>query len=101
MPEIDDATTQRVKDVEAEGKRRYGDAAWGDYVKAIGRANPNGIPQDVLRATLAQPDAEAAFAQAGRECLVAAATNGDHDAEAAYSQIRAAERKAYRERKGR
>jgi hypothetical protein len=101
MPDIDDATAQRLKDIETEGKRRFGDATWANYVRAIGRANPNGIPQDVLRATLSQSNAEDVFAEAGRHCLMDAASNGDNESERAYSEIRAAERKAFRERRGR
>jgi hypothetical protein len=99
--EIDDALARRVQNVEADGKRRYGDDAWQNYMAAIHRANPRGIDPGVVQATLNTPDPASAFATAGRECLIREASDGDAEAEATYSKIREEERRSYRERKGR
>jgi hypothetical protein len=90
-PDFDD----RVKEVEAEGKDRYGDN-WPRLIGALGRRNPGGISPDAMRQTLAQPHAVELLAAAGRDSLLDAASNGDRDAEKTYAAIREEEREAHR-----
>jgi hypothetical protein len=101
MADVDEALMRRAQDVEAEGKRRFGDDPWRHYIGAIGRANPRGVDVGVVKATLAQDDPAGTFARAGREALITEASDGNSEAEEIYSKIRGEERRAYRERKGR
>ena len=101
----DDALVERVKLVEQLGKERLGAQTWQTYVNAIG-TNPNVAANDIARAALATDDPVRAIEEAGRHCLVnaasAAAANGNFDSpeEREYSRIRTEERRAFRERRG-
>jgi hypothetical protein len=95
-PDFDD----RVRAADAAGKDKFGDN-WPKLMGALGRRNPGGIPADAMRATLAQPHAVELLAAAGKDALLAAASDGDQDAEKAYTAIREEEREAHRQYKKR
>jgi hypothetical protein len=96
----DEQFVQRVQQVDEEGKQRFGDD-WGQYVTAIGRANPGGIAPEAWRQVLTTPDPAAIIAQGGKEALVNLSDAGDKEAEYAYNEIRQRERKHYRLMRGR
>jgi hypothetical protein len=96
-----DQLVARVQSVEEEGKQRFGHKEWGTYVGAIAAANPRGVDGAVMQHVLAQPNASDLIAMAGRDALIAAASNGDDQSNRAYSELRAQERREHRLSKGR
>jgi hypothetical protein len=87
--------------VEEDGKRRFGDH-WNQAVAAIGRNIPAGVSaSDVVREVLRRPDPAGLLFNAGREALIAEASEGNHDSEVTYSKIRAEEREAHLRARGR
>ena len=94
----DEQLASRVEKVEAAGKAKYGDA-WPQMLDALGKRG--GVDQAVLRNVLSQSNAVDLLGTAGKEALIAASDDGDHDAERVYAGIRAAERKAHRQARGR
>jgi hypothetical protein len=90
----------RVQKVDDEGRQRFGDD-WGKFIDAIGRANPQGINNDVMAHVVSQPNAADILAAGGKEAMIAMASNGDREADRAYSQIRNEERRQYRLLRGR
>jgi hypothetical protein len=97
---MSDELVRRVQKVEQEGAEKYGDQ-WQTYISAISRANPAGIPDEAWKPILDRPDAADVIAAGGREALINMATNGDDQANRAYSQMREAERREHRLSKGR
>jgi hypothetical protein len=97
----DDDLNAKAQNLETEGERRYGEH-WKQAIGAIGRSLPPSVnAADVVRGALKQVDPAAALFDCGRECLIAQASEGNHEAEAIYSKIRAEEREAHYARKGR
>lgn len=94
---VDDNLEARAKDVEAEGRSRYGDD-WTAIVAAVRRAQ---VSQEAVHRTLIDPNAVNVFAAAGKEFLLREMSNGDQAAEVAYSGIRTAERERFARLKGR
>ncbi len=92
---------KQVDATDAEGKRRFGDENWATMMDALRRANPNGIAEGEVRQLLQTGNATDLLFTAGRHRLMDEASGGDKQAELTYSKIRNAERKAYREMKGR
>jgi hypothetical protein len=90
----------RVQRVQAEGEEKYG-SQWNQYISAIGRANPGGIPDEAWKLILNRPDACDVIAAGARDCLINLATAGDEHADRQYSQMRELERKEWRLLKGR
>jgi hypothetical protein len=98
MADIDEATAKRL---EEDGQRRFGDH-WNQAIGAIGGALPPSVNAgDVVRGALREADPARALFDCGRECLIAQATEGDHDAERVYSAMRQKEREAHWASKGR
>jgi hypothetical protein len=93
----DDDLNAKAQNLETEGERRYGEH-WKQAIGAIGRSIPpnSGVSAtDVVKGALRQPDPAAALFDCGRECLIAQASDGDRDAEVAYSKWRSETREAH------
>lgn len=102
MSNDDEAFARASQAVEEDGKRRFGDEGWSQSLGAIGKAlaavqkeNPDVTPGRVVQEAMKRPDPAAALYYAGREALIGFASEGDHDAEVAYSKIRAQEREEH------
>jgi hypothetical protein len=96
----DEAIAKAAADVEADGKRRFGDN-WPDLIGAVSKLMPAGTnPADVLRIAIRSGDAAGAFERAGHEALAELASNGDREAEMAFSKMRSKQRAAYRRSRG-
>jgi hypothetical protein len=93
----DTLNEERAAQVEREGKERFGDS-WPKLLGALGR---RGVDRTALANVMKSPDATSILALGGREALVEAASNGDHEAERTYSEIRRAERKSFALSRGR
>lgn len=94
---VDDNFEARAKDVEAQGRARYGDG-WTAIVAAVQRLQPT---QEAIHRTLADPNAVDVFAAAGKEYLLREMSDGNKQSEISYSSIRTAERERYARLKGR
>jgi hypothetical protein len=100
MTDVDPALAQKAQDIEITGKARYGDN-WPVMVDAISRVLPKTVnPIEVVRAAAATDDPARTIAAAGKEALAAMASDGNREAETAYSKIRSEERTAYRRSRG-
>ena len=101
--DIDEALSRRAADLERLGRDKYGEKHWGLALGGLKRACASvGVnPAEAVKAALAQGDAEALLYNVGREALIREASDGNHDSEAAYSDMRRAEREAHFARKGR
>jgi hypothetical protein len=97
---MSDELIRRAEQVEAEGRSKYGES-WGKFVDAISRVNPNGIPAEAMHQVLSRSDAADVFAAGGREAMINMASNGDREADRAYSLMRNEERRQYRLLRGR
>jgi hypothetical protein len=97
----DDDLGTKLNQIEQAGRTRFGDD-FDVAVQAIKRAIPGGgIPENEMRQLANSADPAGLLMNLGRHCLMDAASNGDKEAEAAYTKIRQAERKAHAEYKGR
>lgn len=101
--DIDEVLNRRAADLEASGKAKYGEKHWGLALGGLKRACVSvGVnPAEAVKAALAQSNSETLLYNVGREALIREASDGDHDAEAAYSDMRRAEREAHFARRGR
>lgn len=92
----------RAVDVQADGVARFGEQNWGRAVAALSRANvkPEAVGKVISEAATVS-DAANVLMAGGRDRLIAEASDGDQQAEIAYAEMREAERKAYRQSKGR
>jgi hypothetical protein len=104
----DEALARASQAVEEDGKRRFGDEGWSQSLGAIGKAlaavqkdNPGVTAGTVVQAAMQRPDPAGALFTAGREALIGQASEGDHDAEVAYSKIRQREREEHLRARGR
>ena len=100
VDDIDAALAARAQQTEIEGRQRYGDETWVEYIAAIARQNPKGVPGDAVKVVLATEDPAAAFATIGRELLIGQADT-DEAAARSYAKIREAERTAHKVSRGR
>jgi hypothetical protein len=92
----DEQLNKQIAALEDAGKKRYGEH-WDTSVAAISRAiGPGGIPEAGFREILKQTDPTRTIYDCGKEALLQASDNGDHDAERAYRQIRQHEREQHR-----
>lgn len=95
---MDDTNLEvRAKDVDAEGRSRYGND-WTAIVAAVQRAR---VSQEVIHTALVDPNAVSVFANAGKEFLLREMQAGDAAAEIAYNGVRAVERQRHARLKGR
>ena len=108
MSNDDEALARAAQAVEEDGKRRFGEEGWGQSLAAIGKAlaavqkdNPDVTAGTVVQAAMRRPDPAGALFTAGREALIGQATEGDHDAERAYSAMRQKEREEHLRARGR
>jgi hypothetical protein len=93
---------QQLSKINDEGKTRYGDKHWEAALSAISKFTGGAgfSPQDVAQLQV-MPDAAKFLMNAGRHALMQQASDGDRDAERAYSDLRHSEREAYRRARGR
>jgi hypothetical protein len=99
----DDDLNAKAQNLETEGKQRYGEH-WNRAIGAIGRAIPpnSGVSAaDVVKGALRQADPAAALFEAGKEVLIAEASDGNTDSERAYSAWRAHAREEHLRSRGR
>jgi hypothetical protein len=96
----DDDLNAKLSAIEQSGKARFGDD-WNLSVEALKRAAPSGLLASDMAQLAGQPDPAAAIMLLGRHQLMNEASNGDKEAEAAYTRLRTKERKAHAEYKGR
>lgn len=92
----------RASEVQSDGVARFGEKDWGIAVAALSRANVK--PENVAKVIGEAPtvsDAANVLMASGRDQLIREASDGDRQAEIAYSAMRETERKAYRLSKGR
>ena len=103
MSDDDEVLNRRAADLEATGKARYGEKHWGLALGGLKRACALvGVnPAEAVKAALAQPDSEALLYNVGKEALIREASDGNHDSESQYADMRRAEREAHFARKGR
>jgi hypothetical protein len=112
----DDALTKLVADVEATGKRAYGEKNWDAAVKRLGEVTsslPDAQRQELMRQMINDPNAAGRFVYAGRNVRLAriqAAQDPHSDyynpqladqLDAEETALRAEERRKHNERKGR
>jgi hypothetical protein len=96
-----EALAAKAKDMEETGKQRYGEH-WGQAISAISRNMPRDVNgADVLKEVLKRPDPAGLLFAAGREALIAEASEGNFDSERTYAKMRQEEREAYRISRGR
>lgn len=96
-----DDFANRVQKVDADGKARFGEANWNQMMDAIKAQTNGGVPVDVMKNVLAQPDPTRLLADGGKEALLSLSDSGDHEAEKTYRVIRQKEREDYRKGRGR
>jgi hypothetical protein len=90
----------KIKLIEVEGKRRAGEGQWQAEMTAIKKLG--GFSLEQIDAILQTPDSAVdVIRHVGAEALLRREEAGDKDAAEAYAKRRAAERKAWREMKGR
>lgn len=98
---MDEKFQKDLAATEQQGKTRFGEENWVTMMDALRRASPEGIPEAQMREVLKTGNAADLLFNAGRHRLMDEASGGDKQAEMTYSKIRNAERKAWREFKGR
>jgi hypothetical protein len=91
-----DDFANRVQQIDADGKARYGEAKWSEMMNAIKTQSGGGISPDVMRNVLAQPDPTQLLGAAAKEALLNLSDNGDSQAERTFRAIRQAERDEFR-----
>ena len=90
----------KLKLLDAEGKLRAGEAQWQTEMNYIAKAG--GFSLEQIDHLLKTPDSAVdTIRHISREATLHAMQNGDKGAEQSYSERREAERKAWREMKGR
>jgi hypothetical protein len=94
----DDALSRRAQEVESAGKTKYGDRGWQDRIDALAGIGAGGAP---LAEVIKQPNALDLLDFAARQAMLQQMSNGNIDAEAAYSKIREQERHDWRLARGR
>jgi hypothetical protein len=95
-----DDLASKLASIDTSGANRFGDD-WKVGMEAIKRAAPNGISPAEMAQIAANPDPAGLLMNLGRHALMQQASDGDKEAEAAYTKIRQRERKAHAEYKGR
>src|SRR5262245_8925375 len=100
---MDEQFSKQVNAVEQEGQRKFGQENWETMMVALRRATAanGGISEGEMRSILATGNAPNVLYNAGRHQLMAEASDGNAESEMTYSKIRNAERRAYREARGR
>jgi hypothetical protein len=96
-----DDLNAKLTAIEQSGKARFGEADWNVSIEALRRAAPNGLSASDMAQLTGQADPAAAIMLIGRHQLMAEASDGNKESEAAYTRLRAKERHAHREYKGR
>jgi hypothetical protein len=101
MPD-DDALQARVQQVQAGLVERYGQNNTDAMIQAVSRQN---VPHDLLRQIMFAPSAVEDFVRLSKESLLHELGTAERpsqviDQENAYSELRAAEKKRWREKKG-
>jgi hypothetical protein len=105
MMTTDDKYKSKITKTDADGEARYGKEQWHSAIGAIGRAVPNGVAPDQMKQVLDGPDAAGHLYQVGRAALAEQIEGKpgeriDPDLEAQWTNMRAAEREAFRKRRG-
>jgi hypothetical protein len=96
-----DDLNAKLSAIEQSGKARFGETDWNVSMEALRKVVPAGIPPAEMAQIAGNSDPAGLLMNLGRHALMQQASDGDKEAEAAYTKIRHAERKRHAEYKGR